>query len=349
MRMSAAKLFIDLDAVAANWRALDAMSSSHVETAAVVKADAYGLDVGRVAKRLTREGARSFFVALADEGVAVRQAVGDDADIYVFSGHMSGDSDQIQTAGLIPMLNSPDQVARHFAETPGAAFGVQLDTGMNRLGLEADDWAALRDDLMAAGPRLVISHLACADEPDHPMNHQQLRAFNEMTEGVSRRSLSATGGILMGEAYHFDLVRPGIGLYGGLPFVEAAPVVRLSVPVVQTRTVRPFETVGYGNAWEADIERQIATIAAGYADGLIRAMGQGARVFAGDVPCPVVGRVSMDLITVDVTHLDDIPETLEILGPHQRVDDLAEAAGTIGYEILTSLGHRYARHYTGGA
>ncbi|MBT8414931.1 MAG: alanine racemase [Boseongicola sp.] len=347
--MSAAELFVDLDAVAANWRALNAMSSPHVETAAVVKADGYGLDVTRVARRLLREGARSFFVAMADEGVAVRNAVGGAPDIYVFSGHMAGDGVAIQTAGLIPMLNSPEQVARHFAETQGASFGVQLDTGMNRLGLEADDWAALRSDLMAAGPRLVISHLACADEAEHPMNHQQLRTFHEMTEGVARRSLAATGGILMGEAYHFDLVRPGIGLYGGLPFAEATPVVRLSVPVVQTRTVRPFETVGYGNSWEADIERQIATIAAGYADGFIRAMGQHATVFANGVACPVVGRVSMDLITVDVTHLDEVPDAFEILGAHQGVDDLADAAGTIGYEILTSLGHRYGRHYTGEA
>lgn len=347
--MSAAELFIDLDAVAANWRALDGMSSSHVETAAVVKANGYGLDVTRVARRLQREGARSFFVAMADEGLSVRKAVGAEADIYVFSGHMAGDGAAIQSAGLIPMLNSPEQVARHFADTPQASFGVQLDTGMNRLGLEGDDWAALRGDLMAAGPRLVISHLACADEADHPMNHQQLRTFHDMTEGVARRSLAATGGILMGEAYHFDLVRPGIGLYGGMPFADAAAVVRLSVPVVQTRSVRPFETVGYGNAWQADIERQIATIAAGYADGLIRAMGKGAKVFAGDVACPVIGRVSMDLITVDVTHLDDVPEVMEILGAHQGVDDLAEAAGTIGYEILTSLGHRYQRHYRGEA
>jgi len=347
--MGAAELFIDLDAVVANWRALDAMSSSHVETAAVVKADAYGLDVTRVARRLAREGARSFFVALADEGVAVRNAIGAGPDIYVFSGHMAGDAETLRAADLIPMLNSPEQVARHFAQAPGVSFGVQLDTGMNRLGLEPDDWAALRSDFMAAGPRLVISHLACADEPDHPMNHLQLRTFVEMTEGVARRSLAATGGLLIGPEYHFDLVRPGIGLYGGLPFAEASPVVRLSVPVVQVRTVRPFETVGYANAWEADIERQIATIAAGYADGLIRAMGQGAQVYAGDMACPVVGRVSMDLITVDVTHLDEVPDALEILGAHQSVDDLAAAAGTIGYEILTSLGHRYTRRFEGAA
>ena len=345
--MGAAELFIDLDAVAANWCALDAMSADHVETAAVVKADAYGLDVAHVARRLTAQGVRSFFVALTGEGVALRHIVGDGADIYVFSGHMAGDGDALRSADLLPMLNSPEQVARHFSETPGHAFGVQLDTGMNRLGMEPNDWVALRGDLMAAGPRLLISHLACADAPDHPMNHQQLRAFVEMTEGVARRSLAATGGLLLGPEYHFDLVRPGIGLYGGLPFTEATPVVRLSVPVVQTRTVRPFETVGYGNAWEADIERQIATISAGYADGLIRSLGQGAQVYAGEVACPVVGRVSMDLITVDVTHLDEVPDALDVLGTHQSVDDLAAAAGTIGYEILTSLGHRYARRYEG--
>lgn len=348
--MGAADLAIDLSAVAANWRALDGMTNSHVETAAVVKADAYGLGLAHVARRLAAEGVRSFFVATSDEGVALRPTVGATADIYVFCGHMAGATDRITGAGLIPLLNSPEQVARHFAEAPGHPFGVQLDTGMNRLGMEPADWLALRDDLMAAGPRLVMSHLACADAPDHPMNKLQLRAFHELTDGIAhRRSLAATGGILLGPEYHFDLVRPGVGLYGGLPFAEAAPVVRLTAPVIQTRVVQPFETVGYGNAWQADVERTIATIAAGYADGLIRAMGPNLKLWAGDTPCPVVGRISMDLITVDVSALGDPPETLEILGPHQGVDDLAEAAGTIGYEILTSLGHRYARSYAGVA
>ena len=348
--MGAARLTIDLDAVAANWAALDAMTSPHVETAAVVKADAYGLGAGQVARRLAKAGVRSFFVAVASEGKAVRAAVGGEADIYVFSGHMEHDTDALRSADLIPMLNAPEQVARHFSVAGGHPFGVQLDTGMNRLGLEPDDWTELRSDLMEAGPRLVMSHLACADEPEHQMNHQQLRVFHELTDGIAhRRSLSATGGILLGPEYHFDLVRPGVGLYGGLPFAEAQPALRLAAPVIQTRSVRPFETVGYGNSWTAKVETTVATIAAGYADGLIRAMGPKARVFAGDTPCPVVGRVSMDLITVDVTHLDGVPDSLEILGPHQGVDDLAEAAGTIGYEILTSLGARYDRIYKGAA
>ncbi|MEM8801743.1 MAG: alanine racemase C-terminal domain-containing protein, partial [Pseudomonadota bacterium] len=219
-----------------------------------------------------------------------------------------------------------------------------------RLGMEPDDWRALSSELIDAGPRLVMSHLACADEPDHPMNAKQLRVFKDLTDGVAkRRSLAATGGTLLGQEFHFDLTRPGIGLYGGAPFTDATPVVQLDLPVIQTRTVQPFETVGYGNAWTAKIESRIATVAAGYADGLIRAMGGGAMLFAADTPCQVVGRVSMDLITVDVTHLEDVPDTLSILGPHQGVDAVADAAGTIGYEILTSLGQRYRRSYAGAA
>jgi alanine racemase len=343
--MSAGQLTIDLEAIAANWAALDAMSNAHVETAAVIKADAYGLSARKVGPRLAAAGVRSFFVADVGEGRTLRTVVGD-ADIYIFSGHMDGDRGAIESAELIPLLNSPEQVARHFSLLPGHPFGVQLDTGMNRLGMEAGDWHALAGELMDAGPRLVISHLACADEPDHPMNARQLHTFREMTDGIAhRRSLAATGGTLLGPEYHFEMTRPGIGLYGGLPFADATPVARLDLPVIQTRIVRPFETVGYGNTWEATVESCIATLAAGYADGLIRAMGPKARVFAGDTPCPVVGRVSMDLITVDVSHLASVPEYLTILGPQQGVDTVADAAGTIGYEILTSLGARYERRY----
>ena len=348
--MGHAQLTIDLDNVARNWTALDVLSDQDTETGAVVKADGYGLGADRVAARLATAGVRSFFVAQASEGRAVRRAVGDEADIYVFAGHLDGDTDALTASGLIPCLNSSEQVARHMTKLPGHPFAIQLDTGMNRLGLEAADWDALKNDIMNAGPRLVMSHLACADEPDHHMNQQQLAQFREMTDGIAhRRSLAATGGILIGPEYHFDLTRPGVGLYGGHPFEDAAPVVTLSAPVIQTRTVRPFETVGYGNSWEAKVESLIATISAGYADGLIRAMGAGAKVWAGDVPCPVVGRVSMDLITVHVSHLEKVPDRLDILSDVQGVDDLAEAAGTIGYEILTSLGHRYARSYRGSS
>jgi len=346
--MGTATLDIDLDAIAANWTALDAMTDC--ETAAVVKADAYGLGVAPVALRLARAGARRFFVASVEEGAALRNILGDGPEIFVFSGHMAGDAPLIRDALLIPMLNSPEQLTRHCESLAGAPYGVQLDTGMNRLGMEPDDWATSRATAEAGALALVISHLACADDPDHPQNAVQLDQFREMTEGVSApRSLSATGGILLGPAYHFDICRPGIGLYGGAPFTSAQPVVRLSLPVIQTRDVAVGETVGYSATWTAQEPSRIATVSAGYADGLIRAMSGRARVFAGDVPCPVIGRVSMDLLTVDVSHLDAVPNTLDILGPSQGVDDLAEAAGTIGYEILTALGHRYTRHYGGVA
>ena len=340
--MTSATLTIDLSAIAANWRALDAMTRA--ETGAVVKADAYGLGVAPVATALAQAGARRFFVATADEGVELRAALGDGPAIHVFSGHMAGDAPALRDAGLIPMLNSPEQAARHAAALPGAAYGVQLDTGMNRLGFEPDDWAAARADL--AGAAVVMSHLAVADEPGHPGNAAQLAAFRDMTAGLDApRSLSATGGILLGPDYHFDVTRPGIGLYGGDPFVAAQPVVRLSLPVIQTRRVAPGEGIGYGFTRIAAAPMQIATLAGGYADGILRSLSGKAVLYAGDIPCPLAGRVSMDLLTVDVTHLPEVPEALDLLCPAQGVDAVAAVAGTIGYEILTSLGARYRRHY----
>lgn len=348
--MGTGTLHIDTGAIAANWRALDAMTSC--ATAAVVKADGYGLGVARVGEALARAGARRFFVAVAEEGAALRAALGPGPEICVLSGHMAGDAGLLRDADLVPMLNSPEQVARHRTALPGAPHGIQLDTGMNRLGIEPADWASLRATIDAdaeAGPlTLVMSHLACADEPGHPANAAQLRCFREMTAGVTAPlSLAATGGILLGPDYHFDLTRPGIGLYGGLPFADARPVVRLALPVIQVRDLAPGETVGYGCTFTATRPTKIATLSAGYADGLLRSLSNRATLWAGDTPCKLAGRVSMDLLTVDVTDLPAVPETLDILGPHQGVEDLASAAGTIGYEILTSLGPRYRRE-TGG-
>jgi alanine racemase len=340
--MSTAKLTIDLNAITANWRALAAIAQ--VETAVVIKANAYGLDAARVGQHMAKSGARQFFVAAAEEGVILRRALGAGPSISVFSGHMAGDADAIAGAHLTPIINSVDQMLRHVESLPGHPFGLQLDTGMNRLGMEPAEWSALRDIALAQNPTLIMSHLACADTPDHPMNAAQRMQFEDMTQGLDvPRSLSATGGTLMGPDYHYDLVRPGIGLYGGLPFVGAQPVVTLDVPVIQTRDVAVGETVGYSNMWTAHRPSKIATIAAGYADGLIRAMGANAQLYAGAVAVPVVGRISMDLITVDVTALPQTPESLQLIGPHQSVDDVASFAETIGYEILTSLGGRYTR------
>lgn len=337
-------LQIDLSALRANYRALAALAPG-ARAAAVVKADGYGLGAGLVAKALAEEGATDFFVALATEARAVREAVGPGPRIFVLSGHMAG----ADLGDAIPVLNSPEQFFRDRATRPGLPFAVQLDTGMNRLGFEPDEWGALKAEILAAGPELVMSHLACADEPDHAMNRRQLDAFRQMTDGVTAaRSFAATGGILLGPDYHFDIVRPGVGLYGGMPFADARPVVRLSLPVIQTRAVSPGETVGYSNTWAADRATRVATVAAGYADGLHRTLssdGQRARIdlFAGDQRCPILGRVSMDLITVDVSALTEVPDALDLICPAQPIDAVAEAMGTIGYEVLTGLGRRYER------
>ena len=281
--MSTGTLNIDLDALVANWQALDAASGGGVETAAVVKADGYGLGVAPVARALAKAGVRKFFVAATEEGAELRQVLGRDPQIFVFSGHMAGDTDMISDLDLIPLLNSVDQLTRHFEALGTAPFGVQLDTGMNRLGMEPAEWAGVAELVLGAGPQLVMSHLACADEPDHPQNAAQLDMFRAMTDGIGApRSLAATGGILLGPDYHFDLTRPGIGLYGGLPFADARPVAHVSLPVIQARVVEPGESVGYGASWVAEEQATIATVAGGYADGLLRAMsGQGRAVSRG--------------------------------------------------------------------
>lgn len=339
--MATGKLTIDLGAATRNWQALNDISSG--KAGAVVKADAYGLGVAPVAQALARAGARDFFVAAAEEGVTLRAALGAGPRIFVFGGHMAGDTAIIAGSDLTPLLNAPEQIARHQSALPGQPYGVQLDTGMHRLGLQPADWVALKDGLR---PTLIMSHLACADEPDHAQNAMQLRNFKAMTDGqTAPRSLAATGGTLLGPEYHFDRVRPGIGTYGAAPFEAAEAVAHLRLPVIQIRDLAPGDAVGYGATFTADTPRKIATVAAGYADGLIRAITGRATLWHGDIACPLAGRVSMDLMGVDVTDCPTPPAYLEILSARQTVDDLADAAGTIGYEILTSLGARYARTY----
>ncbi|MFD1481359.1 alanine racemase [Paracoccus nototheniae] len=333
-------LQIDTGAILANHAALAAKAPGAI-AAAVVKADAYGLGAAHVAPALYASGVRQFFVALAREGRAIRPLLPPDAQINILSGHLEGED----LTGLTPVLNSPAQFFRDRAMRPGQPFAIQLDSGMNRLGMEASEWAAIRSEAMAARPAFIMSHLACADEPDHPANAAQLAAFRAMTDGCDvPRSLAATGGILLGPEYHFDMVRPGVGLYGGMPFAGARPVVQLSLRVIQTRAVASGEMVGYGATWHAARDSRIATVDAGYADGILRALSSsGVQLYAGDRGCPVVGRVSMDLITVDVTDLDTVPDRLDLICPAQPIDRLADLAGTIGYEILTSLGARYPR------
>lgn len=344
--MAQSILTIYLKSIAENWLKLDSKSAPSVETGAVLKADSYGLGTKMVAPYLASSGVKTFFVALAEEGMELRKLVSENVRIFILSGYMKGDKLLMEEYDLIPVIVSNEQFSRFINEIPHHKFGIQLDSGMNRLGMEQQHFLQLKDKIFSLGPELIMSHLSCAEEVDHAMNKTQLHNFRELTKGLTTPlSLAATGGIILGNEYHFDICRPGIGLFGGFPFVEAVPVVSLKVPVIQVQKVNKGEGIGYSMAWVAPRDTMLATVAVGYADGLIRSLSNKSFVYANNISCPVVGRVSMDLITVDVSGLHEVPDYLEFLGLNQKIDDLAHHASTIGHEILTSIGQRYKRDY----
>ena len=338
--MCSGYLTINRQALINNLKKLQRLSIS--ETGSVVKADAYGLGSKEVVKLLATHGVRKFFVATISEVEIIRKTLGKCPKIYVFSGHLEGDTKKFIDLEARPILNSLAQLNRHRSQSHELPFAIQIDTGMNRLGITSNDWVKE----LAAVADFIMSHLACADEPLNLENKKQLNKFLQMTSGLNiPRSLSATAGILLGDNYHFDLTRPGIGLYGGFPFVDSENVVSLDIPVIQTKIINKGESIGYGASFVAKKEMKIATISAGYADGIIRSLSRKAIFYSEGLPCRVVGRISMDLITVDISKLKNEPDTLNFIGPSQSIDQVAEMAKTIGHEILTSLGNRYSRTY----
>lgn len=360
-----AVLAIDLDAVAANWRLLAARVAP-AACAAVVKADAYGLGAARVAPVLRAAGCATFFVAHLDEGIALRRRL-PEAAIGVLNGLLPGTEAEFRQHRLIPVLNQLSEIRRWQQAVRDGTDGrrseafIHLDTGMNRLGLAPDELerlAATPELLDGITVRAWISHLACADDWTSPVTAAQHERFLAALARLPRApaSLANSSGIFRGRAYHFDLVRPGCALYGVNPAPEARnpmhPAVRLAGRVLQVRHVDSPMTVGYGAAHRVTRRGRIATIAVGYADGYARALGATGMIGTVAGTAPVVGRVSMDLITADVTDLPEAavaPGTLvDLIGPHRDVDQVAREAGTIGYEVLTSLGRRYARLYREG-
>jgi alanine racemase len=359
MFADAATLTIDLDAVAANYRLLRDMAPG-AETAPVVKANGYGLGAAEVARRLWAEGARSFYVARLAEGESLRLALGDrSARILVFDGATEGSVERLLTADLIPVLNSLEQVDRWRAASGATdrVAALHVDTGMNRLGLSPDEARALASDAVrrqGLAISLILSHLACAGQPDHAMNARQLAAFASVRAlfPQARASLASSGGVFLGPDYHFDQTRPGISLYGGGPHDgpdhRLVPVVRLDVPILQVRNIAAGDSVGYGAAFVAETPMQVAIISAGYADGILRAgYPKGGAWFAG-ARRALLGRVSMDLIAVDITGAPGAAPgaRVELIGPDLSVDDVAAAAGTSAYEVLVRLGDRIDRHWT---
>lgn len=341
-----ASLSVDLNALSHNFHALESLTGVPVHP--VVKANAYGLGAVPVAKRLLAEGARTFFVARLNEGVALRQAIGPEPTIYVLDGCVGDAAETLKAANLRPILNHADQSAAWRAAN-GGACGLQIDTGMNRLGFRPEDAPEPFDGLT-----LVMSHLACADDPTEPMNHRQCDAFAAVSERYpdAFKSFANSGGCFLGPDYAFDAVRPGICLYGGGP--EGRPdarlkaVATLSAEILQLRDLPAGETVGYSRGFLADTTRRIATVGAGYADGVFRSTSPTGQVWIAGELRPLLGRVSMDVIAVDVTGLDvSLGDHVELFGANRPVDDAATAAGTISYELLTSIGNRFERTYLG--
>lgn len=368
---NAAILTIDLDAIAGNYRLLQ-RQVGRAACAAAVKADGYGLGAIQVAPALYRAGCRDFFVATLDEGLVLREVVGRDARVYILNGLAPGNVELMLRVGLTPVLNGPrdaevwaawDWSSSHLALPPPAV--LQLDTGMSRLGFgQADLDRLMASDFLDRFPvALVISHLGCADDPASAMNARQLATFRTRMAALEGRlaalpkgSLAASSGIFLGADYHFDLVRPGAALYGINPLPgrpnPLRPVLHLQAKILQVHDVDAGTLVGYGATHKCAHPTRIATIACGYADGLFRALSSQGAVHVGDYRAPIVGRVSMDLLSIDVGAVPpDLARpglTVDIIGPHQDVDTLARDAATIGYEVLTGLGPRFHRIYQGG-
>ncbi|MCD1265739.1 alanine racemase [Shinella sumterensis] len=354
-------LTIDLAALARNYARL-AGDVAPAGAAAVVKADAYGLGADRVAPRLYAEGCRHFFVAQFVEALRLRPLLAGDARIFVLNGLLPGNESACARHGIVPVINSLEQW-RRWADAAKAAGRIlpavlQFDTGMSRLGVppeEREVLAALVKAEAGIAMLFVMSHLASADDAESAQNASQLAEMQAVAAAFPQFDLcfANSGGIFLGQPYHGVLARPGIALYGGAPVSGRAnpmePVVSLDVAVVQTRTVQAGARVGYSGTHVVTGETRLATIAAGYADGLPRSLSGRGAVYCDGMRLPIVGRVSMDSITIDISALPQGRLTLgsrvELLGPNQTLEDVARDAGTISYEILTGLGNRYQRIY----
>jgi len=359
-------LTVNLAAIEANWRALSRRATPS-ECAAVIKADGYGCGLEPVARRLVQAGCKTFFVADLAEARRAR-AVAEEPAIYVLSGLLPNTAAAFAPLNARPVIGSMGELAEWDAFCSGQKWhggaALHVDTGMNRLGISANEAAALAPRIRSEnhGITLLMSHLACSQDPEHPMNARQIALFREVRllyRGIPS-SLANSSGIFLGNPAHCDMVRPGVALYGVNPTPGRSnpmqAVVTLEARVVQVRTVPKGETVGYDAAWTARHATRIAVVAVGYADGYLRAASSsdeapGADAIVAGKRCPIAGRISMDLLAIDISGLPEGSakrgQLVTLIGDEITVDDLAKAAGTIGYEVLTSLGRRYHRVYRG--
>lgn len=360
--LAGGRLHIDLDAIGANYRAIAAEAAS-ARVGAVVKADAYGLGAAEVSPYLASLGCRDFFVAILPEALSLKAYLPRDSRLYVLNGLPPGSESLCADAGVLPVLNSLEQATRWRATTVGRherpSAAIQIDSGMSRLGMSEDEVLALARDptFLADAPiSLVMSHLASAEDVDSPSNAAQHEAFHRLADQLPiaiERSLANSAGAFHPADLRADLVRPGLALYGASPTPRAAdrlrPVVRLDARVLQLRSIGAGAGVGYGLTYRASEPRRIATLSVGYADGWPRSLSSIGRAWVEDAALPILGRVSMDSVVVDISDL--APNALnegdfvELIGPHQTLDQVAALAGITSYELLTGFGRRLERIY----
>lgn len=354
-------LTIDLNALADNYGQLQNIASDQCQIAGVIKANAYGLGAAQVFNKLKSLNCPQIFVATLDEALALR-ANDTNTPIAVLGGLFTGAGAEYIEHNITPVLNSPIDIKTWsgVAKDQNATLPafIHFDTGMNRLGLSANEASTLINDqsvLNNLDVQLIMSHFACADDKDHSLTQEQANKFAALAAHFpnAQKSLSNSPGLFTDPTYHYDLARPGYALYGGNPTPHLKnpmkPVVHLKSRILQIRNAKKGETVGYAASHVFEKDTKIATIALGYADGFLRSGSSKAKVYCNDTPCNVLGRISMDLVSIDIDQFPDLQQGdwIEILGHNQSVDDLARTTGTIGYEILTNLGARYKRHYIG--
>jgi len=356
-------LTINLSAITGNFKKIQGVAASNCAVAAVVKANAYGCGTAAVASALHKAGADKFFIATLTEGLELRTIVGKNPDIYMLNGFDPAHADLYTEENIRPVLNSVGEIEAYskLASQKGEALPaiLHIDTGMNRLGLEKQDVTMLADQSEKLGGidvQYVMSHFACSDEKNHPMNESQYDVFREAVKAFPNvpQSLANSSGIFRSPDYHFDLVRPGMCLYGLNPTPETynpmVSAVSLGVEVLQVKDAKAGETCGYNATHCFENNAKLAIVSMGYADGFLRELSNKGALYCKGHRCPVRGRVSMDLTIVDLSEVpeNDLPkpgDMLEVLGEHQSADDIAADCGTIGYEIFTSLSRRYQRVY----
>ncbi len=353
---SGATLTVNLAALRSNYRLL-ARKSGKAITGAAIKGEAYGLGLEPVARTLWDEGCRDFFIARPEEGEVLR-AILKHANIYVLDGLYTGETAYYLKHDLRPAITTLQQAREWAKHGNQAACAFHVDTGINRVGMTGDDYF---DSLKLLKPALLMSHLACADDHQHPMNKAQWLRFGALRKLLPHvpASFANSSGIFLGEGFHFDLTRPGVALYGGNPTPHkknpVKPVAHLEARVLQIRDVKKGDTVGYSATWQVKKSSRVAIIAAGYRDGIPRKLSStqqtsNAQVFLGGMRCPIIGRISMDMTCVDVTALPERKlartTSAEFFGRNISVDEAAGWAGTISYELLTHLGNRYTRVYS---